>query len=78
METELKNESQCVRDDVGKCEFELDKFMSEFPKLHNKVKQDKKEVESNVTFSFPKTTEKCDVVFGTVSEVKKSWASLFN
>ncbi|KAJ0589142.1 putative transcription factor interactor and regulator CCHC(Zn) family [Helianthus annuus] len=68
METELKNESQCVRDDVGKCEFELDKFMSEFPKLHNRVKQDKKEVESNVTFSFPKTTEKCDVVFGTVSE----------
>ena len=78
MESVLKNESQFVKDDVAVFESEIDQFLSEFPKLHNNVKQDKKEIESNVTFNFPKTTEKCNVVFGTVSEVKKSWASLFN
>ncbi|XP_035836918.1 neurofilament medium polypeptide-like [Helianthus annuus] len=76
METVLKNDAKVVKEDI-KFEFELDKFLVEFPSITNKVKSIVKEEVPNVTFDFLKTNEKCDVVFGSVSEVKKSWASLF-
>ncbi|XP_022030580.1 uncharacterized protein LOC110931496 [Helianthus annuus] len=49
-------------------EYELDKFLAEFPPINNKVKQIMKDDVLNVTFNFPKTDEKYDVVFGSVSE----------
>ncbi|MFS7917068.1 hypothetical protein Hanom_Chr03g00184721 [Helianthus anomalus] len=77
MENSLKIDSNLFKDDVVDFENEVDKFLDEVPPITNKVKTIEKEEVSNVTFDFPKTNEKCDVVFGSVSEVKKSWASLF-
>ena len=77
MENVLKNDSNLFKDDVVEFENEVDKFLDEFTPITNKVKTIVKEEVPNVTFDFPKTNEKCDVVFGSVSEVKKSWASLF-
>ncbi|XP_035832028.1 uncharacterized protein LOC118481047 [Helianthus annuus] len=77
MENALKNDSNLFKDDVVDFENEVDKFLDEFPPITNKVKIIVKEEVPNVTFDFPKTNEKCDVVFGNVSEVKKSWVSLF-
>ncbi|XP_022008169.1 uncharacterized protein LOC110907502 [Helianthus annuus] len=57
-----------LKDDVVEFENELDKFLAEFPPINNKVKPVVKDDVPNVTFNFPKTAEKCDVVFGTVSE----------
>ncbi|XP_022040508.1 uncharacterized protein LOC110943059 [Helianthus annuus] len=47
MESVLKNESNLVKDDVVEFESKLDKFLSEFPTLNNKVKQDVKEKEAS-------------------------------
>ncbi|XP_035845799.1 uncharacterized protein LOC118492114 [Helianthus annuus] len=47
MESVLKNESNLVKDDVVEFETELDKFLSEFPTINNKIKQDVKEKASN-------------------------------
>ncbi|XP_022003992.2 uncharacterized protein LOC110901472 [Helianthus annuus] len=68
MENALKIESNIFKDDVVELENEIDKFLAEFPPITNKVKSIVKEEVSNVTFNFPKTVEKCDVVFGSVSE----------
>ncbi|XP_022019682.1 uncharacterized protein LOC110919731 [Helianthus annuus] len=55
-------------DDVVEFENEVDKFLAEFPPITNKVKMIVKEEVPNVTFDFPKTNAKCDVMFGSVSE----------
>ncbi|XP_021996155.1 serum response factor-binding protein 1-like [Helianthus annuus] len=68
MENALKIDSNIFKDDVVEFENEIDKFLAEFPPITNKVKSSVKEEVSNVTFSFQKTDEKCDVVFGSVSE----------
>ncbi|XP_035841423.1 uncharacterized protein LOC110919758 [Helianthus annuus] len=47
MENVWKNESNLVKDDVVEFESELDKFLSEFPTINNKIKQDVKEKASN-------------------------------
>ncbi|XP_022019207.1 uncharacterized protein LOC110919241 [Helianthus annuus] len=68
MENALKSESNIFKDDVVEFENEVDKFLDEFPPITNKIKTIVKEEVPNVTFDFPKTNEKCDVVFGSVSE----------
>ncbi|XP_035843927.1 uncharacterized protein LOC118490410 [Helianthus annuus] len=77
MENALKNDSNLFKDDVVDFENEVDKFLDEFPPITTKVKTIVKEEVPNITFDFPKTNENRNVVFGSVSEVKKSWASLF-
>ncbi|XP_022003910.1 uncharacterized protein LOC110901387 [Helianthus annuus] len=68
MENALKIDSNIFKDDVVEFENEVDKFLAEFPPITNKVKTIVKEEVPNVIFDFPKTHEKCDVVFGSVSE----------
>ncbi|XP_022031544.1 uncharacterized protein LOC110932524 [Helianthus annuus] len=67
MENALKIDSNLFKDDV--VDFEnVDQFLDEFPPITSKVKTIKKKKVPNVIFDFPKTNEKCDVVFGSVSE----------
>ncbi|XP_035838837.1 uncharacterized protein LOC118486468 [Helianthus annuus] len=67
-ENALKIDSNIFKDDIVEFENEVDKFLDEFPPIINKVKTILKEEVPYVTFDFPKTNEKCDVVFGSVSE----------
>ncbi|XP_035837234.1 uncharacterized protein LOC118485097 [Helianthus annuus] len=53
---------------VVEFENEIDKFLDEFPPITDKVKSVVRKEVPNVTFDFPKTDKKCDVVFGSVSE----------
>ncbi|MFS7962471.1 putative transcription factor interactor and regulator CCHC(Zn) family [Helianthus anomalus] len=78
MEKDLKSESKVFATDVEELEFELDKLIEEFPPIkEGDLKSKSKTVVPNVVFNIPKVDVSYDLVFGSVQNVKKSWASLF-
>ncbi|XP_021985049.1 uncharacterized protein LOC110880937 [Helianthus annuus] len=78
MENVLKTKPKVFENDVDKLKFELDKLLEEFPPIKKEDLKPKVKTDVlNVIFNIPEVDVTCDIVFSSVSTVKKSWPSLF-